>query len=286
VTLFPIRLLQKYHPKKLTDVLGQSAVVQSLKMFVKAPYSCAMLFWGESGVGKTCTAHALARDLGVAVDAEELGGLHEIASGEMTGEAVRSKMNALRLSTLWGSHWRVLIANEADRMTAGAETIFLDALEHLPSKVVVVFTTNEPERLSKRLRDRCEVYGFVSDPDQLAPALQAFAKRVWRGEGRKGAPPDLKTLGMPTLGSLDTMHASFRLAAQQIARHLREAVHGNGNHRRVQNQLAKDLLITRQAFEVTCDACGHTQDLAKGGADSFQCRKCNHTNLLEWEQAS
>jgi DNA polymerase III delta prime subunit len=56
---------------------------------------------------------------------------------------------------MFGSGWKVIVANEADRMTAQAETVWLDRLESLPPRTVIVFTTNYPEKLSQRLRDRC-----------------------------------------------------------------------------------------------------------------------------------
>ena len=48
----------------------------------------------------------------------------------------------LSFRPMLGSGWKVLVCNEADRMTTSAETIWLDALEGLPPKSVIVFTTN------------------------------------------------------------------------------------------------------------------------------------------------
>ena len=276
-------LLSKYRPSTLREVLGQPNVTRALKLFIKAPYSTAMLFHGESGVGKTAAAYALARDLGVCIEDEELGGLHEIASGEQTGDMVRAKLSDLRFRALSGSGWRVLIVNEADRMSTSAETIYLDGLEHLPAMSVVIFTTNSPERLSKRLRDRCEVYAFESDPRRLAPALKQLGQRVWKGEVGKGKPPDMPNLGMQTCDDLYGGHASFRLALQQLGRVIREVQLGSAkNVRKVQKQLAKDLLVRDQHMTVECDHCGHEQDVA-GGHDSQVCEECGKTFELEWE---
>jgi hypothetical protein len=60
---------------------------------------------------------------------------------------------------LFGSGWNVGIINEeSDRMALSVESVWLDALEHLPPKAVVVFTTNDPGRLSRRFRDGCECH--------------------------------------------------------------------------------------------------------------------------------
>lgn len=210
-------LLAKHRPRRLADVLGQPAV-EVLQLFARDPYPHAMLFHGNTGVGKTSAAYALAAELGCSVEDSELGGFIEIPSGEMDADSVRTVMRLLQYRPLMGSGWRVLVANECERMSKAAETIWLDALEHLPPKSVVVFTTNAQEKLSQRFRDRCEVFHFVSQREAIQPAIWELARRVWREEVGKGEPPShlSESLGMPQLGDLDNFHASFRLALQQL----------------------------------------------------------------------
>jgi hypothetical protein len=219
----PASLVAKYRPLYLAEVLGQPEVTASLAAFVKAPVSCAMVFHGESGCGKTSAAQAIARELGCSIEDEEMGGYFEIASGEMTAEQVRDKINLLRYRPLTGSGWRVLIANECDRMQRPAETIWLDALENLPPQTVVIFTTNEPQRLSQRFLGRCETYAFQSDKTAIRPWIHALAIRIWNLEVGPGSPPNLAKIGMPMLGDLESMHASFRLALQQLQPLVRSA---------------------------------------------------------------
>lgn len=216
-------LLRKYRPRRLADVLGQPDAARALGLFAARPYTAAFLFHGDTGVGKTATAYALAEELGCVPAEEELGGVYEIPSGEMGADEVREQLRLLRYRPLLGTGWRVLICNEADRMTKSAETIWLDGLEHLPGMTVVVFTTNQPERLSKRFRDRCECLRFESSTARLRPALRELARKVWAAEIGVGQPPLIDTLGLPTLTGPDSMHASFRLAMQQLQKLIREA---------------------------------------------------------------
>jgi DNA polymerase III delta prime subunit len=215
-------LVSKYRPRNLSEILGQGEVVRALRLFVAEPYPTSFFFHGPSGVGKTSAAYALAHELGVAVDEGELGGLYEIASGEQRADAVREMLNSIRLRPLFGSGWKVLIVNEADRMRIEAETIWLDGLEHLPPKTVVVFTTNCPEKLSQRFRDRCEVLAFESQTTKLRPAIRQLARRIWQAEVGQGECPMIDMLGLPTLTGVDSLHASFRLALQQLQRAVRE----------------------------------------------------------------
>jgi DNA polymerase III gamma/tau subunit len=191
----PMNLADKYRPRVLSEIVGQPWAVEQLQVFVRSPAPTAFLFEGETGTGKTSAALALAADLGVDTAAGPLGGLHQIASGEQTGESVRRVMDGLRLYTLSGSGWKVLVVNEADCMTANAAHVWLDALDRLPPRAVVVFTTNHADRLPARLRDRCERLRFESGYLALAPYMPELIARVWKGEGGKSKPPALDELG-------------------------------------------------------------------------------------------
>jgi len=216
-----MNILEKYAPRALSDVIGQPTVIASLSAFVRNPTSCAFVFSGSTGVGKSCTAIALAHELGCAVDEAELGGLLEIPSGKQDGKAVEEMLRQLRLRPLFGSGWKVAIINEADFMTSTAEGIWLDGLEHLPPKTVIVFTTNHIHSLSRRLIGRCETYAFDSDSEQFQAALHSFVAKIVRRE--TGRPlrriPD-------QLGRYELADPSFsiRLALQQIVPMLRDGI--------------------------------------------------------------
>src|SRR5262249_39219174 len=184
----PVTLTDKYRSRTLTEIVGQPWAVHQLQEFVAHPVPTAFLFEGETGTGKTSAALALAHDLGVDVDGGAFGGFHVIASGEQTGESVRRVMDGLRLHTLSGSGWKVLVVNEADCMTPNAAYIWLDVLEHLPHRTVVVFTTNHADKIPARLRDRCERFRFESGYLALAPYLPELVARVWKGETGRDDP--------------------------------------------------------------------------------------------------
>jgi hypothetical protein len=151
-----VSLVQKYRPRGLPGLLGQPWVAHQLQLFCECPCPCAFPFEGETGTGKTSAALLLAGALGVCVAEGHFGGLYQIASGEQTGETVRSVLASLHCRPFFGSGWRVLVVNEVDAMTPGAAVVWLDALEDLPTQSVIVFTTNDPGRIPARLRDRCE----------------------------------------------------------------------------------------------------------------------------------
>src|SRR5260370_30392083 len=103
-----MRLLEKYRPRSLGELLGQPWASHQLQLFADKPYPCAFLFEGDTGTGKTSAALLLAEALGVKIDEGPFGGLHQIASGEQTGETVRKTMDGLRCRPFFGSGWRGL----------------------------------------------------------------------------------------------------------------------------------------------------------------------------------
>jgi replication factor C large subunit len=61
---------QKYSPKNSADVVGQGRAISELKSFVagfKKGKKKAMLLYGPTGVGKTCSVHAVAKEQGLEI---------------------------------------------------------------------------------------------------------------------------------------------------------------------------------------------------------------------------
>lgn len=213
-----MNLTEKYRPKRLIELYGQPAATSALAGYVKAPFPAAFLFAGDTGTGKTSAAHALATELGCAREFEELGGVHEIASGEQTADTVRRMLQTLSYRPFYGSGWKILIINECDRMNPAVETIWLDALESLPAYLCVVFTTNNPESLSQRFRDRCEVVEFESDAIALRDAARKLIADIWQRETGQLHPPQIALDKVVQGGKI-----SFRRLVQAMAPLVRTA---------------------------------------------------------------
>ena len=189
----PMEVLTRFfQPKHLGEIVGQGPIVAYLRKFVASPHSTAMLFEGETGVGKTSAALAIAADLGCDVAAGDFGGLRIVASGEQTADAVRDAVSFLQFIPMQGSGWKVLVVNEADRMSPAAETIWLDRLENLPSRSLVVFTTNNLRKLSDRFQDRCMIMHFAGDSKSLAGDAGRLLQRVWRECTGRTVPPKIE----------------------------------------------------------------------------------------------
>ena len=205
-------LTEKHRPRTLAEVVGQGWVVDQLAAFAAEPVPTAFLFEGETGVGKTTAAYALAAELGVDVAQAEFGGLHEIASGDQTGETVKDALRCLHGRPFFGSGWKVLVVNEADRMSEGAAFAWLDGLENLPPRTVVVFTTNRGDKFPARFRDRCDRLAFASAAADLMADARALAAKVWEREtGSAEGCPDVAAMGLVEGGAI-----SFRRVVRAL----------------------------------------------------------------------
>ncbi len=173
-------LTARYRPRRLAAIFGQDAPVAWLTSFAAEPYPAAFILEGETGTGKTTAALALAAELGCGSD--EFGGLWQIASGEQSAEAVREMARRMWVKPMLGSGWKVLVVNEVDRMHPQAEAVWLDVLEHIPPRTVVVFTTNFTGKLSPRFRDRCTRLAFESDAATLRKTAEELVRVIWRRE--------------------------------------------------------------------------------------------------------
>ncbi|MGI9478668.1 MAG: DNA polymerase III subunit gamma/tau [Hyphomicrobiaceae bacterium] len=171
-------LARKYRPETFSDLIGQEAMVTTLKnAFATDRIAQGYMLTGVRGVGKTTTARILARALNYAKPGlpdkptVDLDGYGEhcaeiIASGhpdviEMdaasnTGvDNVREIIESARYRPLT-ARFKVFIIDEVHMLSKGAFNALLKTLEEPPDHVKFIFATTEIRRVPVTVLSRCQ----------------------------------------------------------------------------------------------------------------------------------
>lgn len=179
---FPQPLTAKHRPRKVDDFIGLHKPRKILAAFVKEPVESAWLFHGPSGVGKTIMGLAIAEQL----QAE----LHHIPSRSCDLDTVNSvtrmcHMGAFNFTTGKAAPWHVVLADEADQMTAAAQNSLLSILDETarPPRTIFIFTANSLATLEIRFQSRCRVLPFESE--SLEGELERYLDKIYKREGGK-----------------------------------------------------------------------------------------------------
>lgn len=172
-------LYRKWRPVSFSDVMGQEAIVQTLKRAVATGrVAHAYLFCGPRGTGKTTTARILAKAVNCP-DRAELDGepcgqclickgtdeghfvdLIEIDAASNRGiDDMRSLREKVQFAPSQGSR-RVYIVDEAHMLTVDAVNAFLKTLEEPPPHTIFILCTTEAHKLLPTIISRCQRFDF------------------------------------------------------------------------------------------------------------------------------
>ncbi len=169
-------LARKYRPQRFADVLGQDAIVTTLKNAVTSDHLAnAYLFCGARGTGKTTLARILAKAINCEklVDGEpcntctsckEIAGGHSLDILEIDGASHRGIDDIRELNESVGyassGKYKVYIIDEVHMLTKEAFNALLKTLEEPPANVVFFFATTEPHRVPATIISRCQRFSL------------------------------------------------------------------------------------------------------------------------------
>ncbi|ODQ62909.1 hypothetical protein WICANDRAFT_26492 [Wickerhamomyces anomalus NRRL Y-366-8] len=162
--------VEKYRPKNLDEVTAQDHAVTVLKRTLKSANLPHMLFYGPPGTGKTSTILALTRELyGPSLSKTRVLELN--ASDERGISIVREKVkNFARLTVSNPSAedlenypcppYKIIILDEADSMTADAQSALRRTMETYSGVTRFCLICNYITRIIGPLASRCSKFRF------------------------------------------------------------------------------------------------------------------------------
>ena len=176
---------RKYRPQLFEEVLGQDAVVRTLRNAIKnGRLAHAYLFVGPRGVGKTSTARIFAKALNCVSGPTETpcgqcDPCREIAAGisldvlEIDGasnngvEQVRELRENVRFLPTRGQ-FRIYLIDEVHMLSGPAFNALLKTLEEPPPHVKFLFATTEAHKLPATIISRCQRFDLQPIREEVA----------------------------------------------------------------------------------------------------------------------
>ena len=192
-------LARKYRPETLADLVGQDAMVHTLKnAFAADRIAHAFIMTGIRGTGKTTTARIIAKGMNctgpdgtgkpttepcgqcehcVAIMEGHHVDVMEMDAASRTGVGdIREIIDSVRYRAA-SARYRIYIIDEVHMLSTSAFNALLKTLEEPPEHVKFIFATTEIRKVPVTVLSRCQRYDLRRiEPEDMIGLLRRIAK--------------------------------------------------------------------------------------------------------------
>ncbi|RYR29883.1 hypothetical protein Ahy_B01g054484 isoform B [Arachis hypogaea] len=166
---YDVPWVEKYRPSKVSDVVGNQDAVSRLQVIARDGNMPNLILSGPPGTGKTTSILALAHELLGSNSKEAVLELN--ASDDRGIDVVRNKikMFAQKKVTLPPGRHKIVILDEADSMTSGAQQALRRTMEIYSNTTRFALACNTSSKVIEPIQSRCAIVRFsrLSDEEIL-----------------------------------------------------------------------------------------------------------------------
>lgn len=192
-------LARKYRPETFSDLIGQEAMVRTLKNAFDADrIAQAFMMTGIRGVGKTTTARIIAKGMNciglegktgpttspcgqcehcVAISEGRHVDVLEMDAASRTGvDDIREIIDSVHYRAA-SARFKIYIIDEVHMLSNNAFNALLKTLEEPPAHVKFIFATTEIRKVPVTVLSRCQRFDLRRiEPEEMIKMLQNLAK--------------------------------------------------------------------------------------------------------------
>ena len=179
MTISDIMWVEKYRPKKISDIVNQKDIKGSLLALLKNQEEMPhFLFSGSAGVGKTTMAICISQE--ILGDKWKDYTLELNASDERGIGMVRERVK--KFSRFAGLDteipFKIIILDEADEMTSDAQTALRRIIEDTAKFCRFILIANNISKIINPIQSRCAVFKFSQiDEKEITTHLKTVLKK-------------------------------------------------------------------------------------------------------------